>query len=192
MQVDLAMPANFTDPSSKTTYFQSATMLSKASGNLAHGRQLDPAHTVLREYLSGLGWRDDPEPTSQPGSELCDRQPSRQSVSHTKHLRTLDLLPPQRNLLSVRNGSAQLHYRGELSPTARTARTASSTTSSRRSTRGATSALPTITRCRSPTTSAGEQTCKASLTTRFRSRSTKPRPLSASALMKERREPATT
>jgi hypothetical protein len=33
MQVDLAMPANLTDPSSKTTYFQSATMLSQASAN---------------------------------------------------------------------------------------------------------------------------------------------------------------
>jgi hypothetical protein len=31
MQVDLAMPANLTDPSSKTTYFQAATMLSKAA-----------------------------------------------------------------------------------------------------------------------------------------------------------------
>jgi hypothetical protein len=31
MQVDLAMPANLTDPGSKTTYFQSATMLSKAA-----------------------------------------------------------------------------------------------------------------------------------------------------------------
>jgi len=31
MQVDLAMPANLTDPTSKTTYFQSATMLSKAA-----------------------------------------------------------------------------------------------------------------------------------------------------------------
>jgi len=31
MQVDLAMPANLTDPASKTTYFQSATMLSKAA-----------------------------------------------------------------------------------------------------------------------------------------------------------------
>jgi Carboxypeptidase regulatory-like domain/TonB-dependent Receptor Plug Domain len=31
MQVDLAMPANLTDPSSKTTYFQSATILSKAA-----------------------------------------------------------------------------------------------------------------------------------------------------------------
>src|SRR5271165_1250856 len=31
MQVDLAMPANLTDPASKTTYFQSATVLSKAA-----------------------------------------------------------------------------------------------------------------------------------------------------------------
>jgi hypothetical protein len=31
MQVDLAMPANLTDPSSKTTYFQAATVLSKAA-----------------------------------------------------------------------------------------------------------------------------------------------------------------
>jgi len=31
MQVDLAMPANLTDPTSKTTYFQSGTMLSKAA-----------------------------------------------------------------------------------------------------------------------------------------------------------------
>ncbi|HET9307725.1 MAG TPA: TonB-dependent receptor, partial [Candidatus Sulfotelmatobacter sp.] len=31
MQVDLAMPANITDPGSKTKYFQAATMLSKAS-----------------------------------------------------------------------------------------------------------------------------------------------------------------
>jgi hypothetical protein len=31
MQVDLAMPANLTDPTSKTTYFQAATLLSKAA-----------------------------------------------------------------------------------------------------------------------------------------------------------------
>lgn len=31
LQVDLAMPANLTDPSSKTTYFQAATMLSQAA-----------------------------------------------------------------------------------------------------------------------------------------------------------------
>jgi hypothetical protein len=31
MQVDLAMPANLTDPASKTTYFQSGTILSKAA-----------------------------------------------------------------------------------------------------------------------------------------------------------------
>ena len=41
MQVDLAMPANLTDPSSKTTYFQSATMLSKAAANTR--MSIDPA-----------------------------------------------------------------------------------------------------------------------------------------------------
>jgi hypothetical protein len=35
MQVDLAMPANLTDPSSKTTYFQAATILSKAAAPTA-------------------------------------------------------------------------------------------------------------------------------------------------------------
>jgi Carboxypeptidase regulatory-like domain/TonB-dependent Receptor Plug Domain len=35
MQVDLAMPANLADPSSKTTYFQAATLLSKAAAPTA-------------------------------------------------------------------------------------------------------------------------------------------------------------
>ncbi len=42
MQVDLAMPANLTDPSSKTTYFQSATMLSKAAANTTDVNQIQP------------------------------------------------------------------------------------------------------------------------------------------------------
>ncbi len=42
MQVDLAMPANLTDPSSKTTYFQAATMLSKAAANNTDVNQIQP------------------------------------------------------------------------------------------------------------------------------------------------------
>src|SRR5580704_5646941 len=42
MQVDLAMPANLTDPSSKTTYFQAATMLSKAAANNTSVNQIQP------------------------------------------------------------------------------------------------------------------------------------------------------
>ena len=42
LQVDLAMPANLTDPSSKTTYFQSATMLSKAAANGTDVNQIQP------------------------------------------------------------------------------------------------------------------------------------------------------
>ena len=42
MQVDLAMPANLTDPSSKTTYFQSATILSKAAANTTDVNQIQP------------------------------------------------------------------------------------------------------------------------------------------------------
>jgi hypothetical protein len=42
LQVDLAMPANLTDPSSKTTYFQSATMLSKAAANGTNVNQIQP------------------------------------------------------------------------------------------------------------------------------------------------------
>ena len=42
MQVDLAMPANLTDPSSKTTYFQAATLLSKAAANNTDVNQIQP------------------------------------------------------------------------------------------------------------------------------------------------------
>ncbi|MGA9545294.1 MAG: TonB-dependent receptor [Candidatus Sulfotelmatobacter sp.] len=42
LQVDLAMPANLTDPSSKTTYFQSATILSKAAANTTDVNQIQP------------------------------------------------------------------------------------------------------------------------------------------------------
>ncbi len=42
MQVDLAMPANLTDPSSKTTYFQAATMLSKAAASGTDVNQIQP------------------------------------------------------------------------------------------------------------------------------------------------------
>src|ERR1700723_1213231 len=42
MQVDLAMPANLTDPSSKMTYFQAATMLSKAAANSTNVNQIQP------------------------------------------------------------------------------------------------------------------------------------------------------
>ena len=42
MQVDLAMPANLTDPSSKTTYFQAGTMLSKAAANSQDVNTIQP------------------------------------------------------------------------------------------------------------------------------------------------------
>ncbi|MFZ0760745.1 MAG: TonB-dependent receptor [Candidatus Sulfotelmatobacter sp.] len=42
LQVDLAMPANLTDPSSKTTYFQAATMLSKAAANSTDVNNIRP------------------------------------------------------------------------------------------------------------------------------------------------------
>jgi hypothetical protein len=42
MQVDLAMPANLTDPGSKTTYFQSGTMLSKAAAAGADVNTVQP------------------------------------------------------------------------------------------------------------------------------------------------------
>ena len=42
MQVDLAMPANLTDPSSKTTYFQSATILSKAAAAGTPAQSIQP------------------------------------------------------------------------------------------------------------------------------------------------------
>jgi hypothetical protein len=42
MQVDLAMPANLTDPSSKTTYFQGATVLSKAAANGTDVNSIQP------------------------------------------------------------------------------------------------------------------------------------------------------
>ena len=42
MQVDLAMPANLTDPSSKSTYFQAATMLSKAAAANTDVNQIQP------------------------------------------------------------------------------------------------------------------------------------------------------
>jgi hypothetical protein len=42
LQVDLAMPANLTDPSSKTTYFQAATILSKAAANNTDVNQIQP------------------------------------------------------------------------------------------------------------------------------------------------------
>jgi hypothetical protein len=42
LQVDLAMPANLTDPSSKTTYFQAGTVLSKASAANTDVNQIQP------------------------------------------------------------------------------------------------------------------------------------------------------
>jgi hypothetical protein len=42
MQVDLAMPANLTDPKSKTTYFQAGTVLSKAAANGTDVNQIKP------------------------------------------------------------------------------------------------------------------------------------------------------
>ncbi len=42
MQVDLAMPANLTDPSSNTKYFQAATMLSKAAAASTDVTQIQP------------------------------------------------------------------------------------------------------------------------------------------------------
>jgi hypothetical protein len=42
LQVDLAMPANLTDPGSKTTYFQSGTMLSKAAAAGADVNTVQP------------------------------------------------------------------------------------------------------------------------------------------------------
>jgi hypothetical protein len=42
LQVDLAMPANLTDPVSKTTYFQSATILSKAAAAGTSVGQIQP------------------------------------------------------------------------------------------------------------------------------------------------------
>lgn len=42
LQVDLAMPANPTDPASKTTYFQAATMLSKAAAVNTPVSQIQP------------------------------------------------------------------------------------------------------------------------------------------------------
>jgi len=42
LQVDLAMPANLTDPASKTTYFQAATLLSKAAAANTPVSQIKP------------------------------------------------------------------------------------------------------------------------------------------------------
>jgi hypothetical protein len=42
MQVDLAMPANPTDPASKTTYFQAGTVLSKAAANAQDVNTVQP------------------------------------------------------------------------------------------------------------------------------------------------------
>jgi hypothetical protein len=42
LQVDLAMPADLTDPSSKTTYFQAATILSKAAAAGTDVNQIQP------------------------------------------------------------------------------------------------------------------------------------------------------
>ena len=42
LQVDLAMPANLTDPASKMTYFQAGTMLSKAAANNTDVNQIQP------------------------------------------------------------------------------------------------------------------------------------------------------
>ncbi len=42
LQVDLAMPANLTDPASKMTYFQAGTVLSKAAANSTDVNQIQP------------------------------------------------------------------------------------------------------------------------------------------------------
>jgi carboxypeptidase family protein/TonB-dependent receptor-like protein len=63
MQVDLAMPANPTDPASKTTYFQAGTVLSKAAANAQDVNTVQPVpffehmfpawNTVTAGQLSG-------------------------------------------------------------------------------------------------------------------------------------------
>ncbi len=65
MQVDLAMPANPTDPSSKMKYFQAATMLSKAAAAATDVNQINPIpffenlfpawKNVTQSQLSGQG-----------------------------------------------------------------------------------------------------------------------------------------
>ena len=54
------MPANLTDPASKTTYFQAGTVLSKAAATDTNVNQIT-ARTILREYFSGLGRHNDAE-----------------------------------------------------------------------------------------------------------------------------------
>jgi hypothetical protein len=46
LQVDLAMPANLTDPSSKTTYFQAGTILSKAAATLPNGADVNSIQPI--------------------------------------------------------------------------------------------------------------------------------------------------
>jgi hypothetical protein len=46
MQVDLAMPTNLTDPSSKVTYFQAATMLSKAAAVQPSGTDINSIQPI--------------------------------------------------------------------------------------------------------------------------------------------------
>ena len=65
MQVDLAMPANLTDPSSKTTYFQSGTILSKAAAAGTNVNSIQPV-PFFENMFPSLGWRDRAEQPRSP------------------------------------------------------------------------------------------------------------------------------
>jgi hypothetical protein len=80
MQVDLAMPANLTDPASKTTYFQAATMLSKAAAAGTDVNQIQPvpffenifpawAGVAVQSALGGNNY----DPVNNPSGDNCAR-----------------------------------------------------------------------------------------------------------------------
>ena len=102
-------PRILTDPSSKTTYFQAATMLSKAAAESARtSSQIQPIPFFENIFPA---WAGAIRVTCKPiGGDCAGRQLPRESHGHAKHLRTLELLPAQRNLLSVPAGSARLHH----------------------------------------------------------------------------------
>ena len=77
MQVDLAMPANLTDPASGTKYFQAATMLSKAAAAGTDVNQLQPVPFFENFFpgWAGTGTQAALQHTNQssstPNGDLC-------------------------------------------------------------------------------------------------------------------------
>ena len=155
MQVDLAMPANLTDPSARRRIFSQPRCSRR---RLLPDPPVNPTHTILREYFSRLGGNDDGEQPRrklprQGRIRLCAHQSARclpTNPTATQNIYELWTCFPHNETFSLFLMDLPGSITG-MSHDFRTARTvpiASSMISSLRSTHGATSGLPTTTRCR--------------------------------------------